>query len=63
MLFNLKISQFRHSRVGGNPVKLATGIDSRLRGNDGCWVFLLIIGRFIGSCKGHLLNEYKRILM
>ena len=52
MFFNLKISQFHHSRVGGNPVELATGLDSHLRGNDGYWVFLLIIGRFIGLCKG-----------
>ncbi|MDP1660166.1 MAG: hypothetical protein Q8L73_12565 [Methylotenera sp.] len=39
-----KHASLRHSRVGGNPVQVATSLDSRLRGNDGIggWLMALL---------------------
>ena len=39
-----KHASIRHSRVGGNPVQVATSLDSRLRGNDGIgdWLMALL---------------------
>jgi len=39
--FNPKTHQHRHSRIGGNPVKLLIRLDSRLRENDDNWRFYI----------------------
>ena len=41
MLFNPKTYQPRHSRAGGNPVRLLIRLDSRLRENDNHWGFYI----------------------
>jgi hypothetical protein len=52
MFVRPKITHFRHSRVGGNPIKWLIRLDSRLRGNDSFrWLSDLSV-LISASCKG-----------